>query len=244
MSPFSRPIHYGSPTAAHAENNMKVRSIHAIFLVLTTAIAATASAQTSVAASVYGAFSGTTTGNGTRQSPANQAGGIVELRHIANPILGFEATYSFNRADETYRTDLGATSCPVNGCLITTESIHANAHEITGDWTPSVHIANFRPFGILGVGLLLDVPSGTPTLTFTGTTNALPGDATTGNISTTAKPVYVYGAGLEWGLLPHIGLRFQYRGNLYKAPDLSSLYTSTNAFTHTAEPMIGLYFSL
>jgi outer membrane cobalamin receptor len=54
----------------------------------------------------------------------------------------------------------------------------------------------------------------------------------------------VYGAGLDWGLIPHIGLRFQYRGNLYKAPDLSTLYTSSGAFTHTAEPMIGVYFRL
>jgi hypothetical protein len=44
-------------------------------------------------------------------------------------------------------------------------------------------------------------------------------------------------------LIPHIGLRFQYRGNLYKTPDVSRLYTSTNAFTHTAEPVLGAYFS-
>jgi len=54
--------------------------------------------------------------------------------------------------------------------------------------------------------------------------------------------VFVYGAGLDWGVLPHLGLRFQYRGNLYKAPDLTKLYTSTNRFTHTAQPMIGAYF--
>jgi len=39
-------------------------------------------------------------------------------------------------------------------------------------------------------------------------------------------------------------VRLQYRGNLYKAPDLSKLYSSTNAFTHTAEPMIGVYLKL
>ena len=59
--------------------------------------------------------------------------------------------------------------------------------------------------------------------------------------NTSTKPVFVYGGGLDWGLLPHLGLRFQYRGNLYKAPDLTTLYTSSGAFTHTAEPMIGAY---
>jgi opacity protein-like surface antigen len=67
-----------------------------------------------------------------------------------------------------------------------------------------------------------------------------------GQAATTSsnKPVFVYGAGLDWGLLPHIGLRFQYRGNLYKAPDLTTLYGSSGAFTRTAEPMIGVYLRL
>jgi len=45
-------------------------------------------------------------------------------------------------------------------------------------------------------------------------------------------------------LLPHIGLRLQFRGNLYKAPDLTTLYGSTGAFTRTSEPMVGVYFRL
>lgn len=181
-----------------------------------------ASAQTDVAASVYGTFSGTVTGNNTAQSPSNSAGGLFELRHIANPILGFEATYSFNRANQSYTY-----SHPVSAGGLPPVSIPADAHELTADWVPSLQIANLRPFGVLGVGVLLDVPAGGPNST-----------------STTTKPVYVYGAGLDWGLLPHIGLRLQYRGNLYKAPDLTTLYTSTNAFMHTAEPMIGFYFRL
>ena len=64
------------------------------------------------------------------------------------------------------------------------------------------------------------------------------------NTTSSTKGVFDYGAGLDWGLLPHLGLRFQYRGNLYKAPDLTKLYTSTGAFTHTSEPMIGVYFRL
>lgn len=206
---------------------MRAKSMNGVFCaaVMFLACAAT-SAQTDVAASVYGAFSGTTTGNGVAQSPANSAGGMFELRHIANPILGFEATYSFNRANQTYRSGPPYPACPVNTCTtVGPVTVPADAHEITADWVPSLHIANLRPFGVLGVGLLLDVPSGT-----------------TSGTSTTTKPVYVYGAGLDWGVLPHLGLRFQYRGNLYKSPNLTALYTSTGTFTHTAEPMIGAYF--
>lgn len=206
--------------------NKSIQTTLLLFLLIAFASVA-ARAQTDVAASLYGSFSGTTNGNGTTQSPANSAGGLFELRHLANPIFGFEATYSFNRANQKYT---GPTpECPVGtgACTTPSQSVSADAHEITADWVPSLHIANLRPFGVLGVGLLLDVPSGNQS-----------------NTSTTTKPVYVYGAGIDWGLLPHIGLRFQYRGNLYKSPDLSTLYTSTDAFTHTAEPMIGVYFRL
>jgi opacity protein-like surface antigen len=194
-------------------------------LILSTLIAAfsagsAANAQTDAAISIYGAFNGTTNGNGTIQSPANSAGGMIELRHISNPIVGYEGTYSFNRDNQTYRSNCVGVTCA------STEpaSVSANAHEISGDWIASVHIANLRPFALAGVGLLFNQPSGSQT-----------------NTNSATKPAFIYGAGLDWGLFPHIGLRFQYRGNLYKAPDLTRLYTSTNAFTKTSEPMIGAY---
>lgn len=190
------------------------------FLALLATVTA-AHAQTDVALSLYGAFNGTTNGNGTIQSPANSAGGMFELRHISNPIVGYEATYSFNGDDQTYRSNCAGVTCT----SIAPASVSAHAHEISGDWIASVHIANFRPFALAGVGLLFNQPSGSQT-----------------NTNSATKPAFIYGAGLDWGVFPHIGLRFQYRGNLYKAPDLTRLYTSTNAFTKTSEPMIGAYF--
>jgi opacity protein-like surface antigen len=195
---------------------------------------ATASAQvkevdslsrTDIGLSIYGAYSGRTTGDGIEQSPSNAAGGIVEVRHISNPIFGFEGTYSFNRANQVY-SPTGFT-CGLPCGPITPATVSADAHELTGDWVPSLKIANLRPFGLLGAGILFNQPASGQT------------DTTSSN-----KAVFVYGAGLDWGLLPHIGLRFQYRGNLYKAPDLTTLYGSSGAFTHTAEPMIGVYLRL
>jgi opacity protein-like surface antigen len=193
----------------------------ALLFFLAASACTSACAQTSVAASIYGTFTGVTNGNGVQESPSNAAGGLFELRHISNPLLGWEATYAYNRANEVYT--LTGAPCPSSGC---SAAISANAHEITADWVPSVHISNLRPFGVLGVGLLLNEPA-----------------SRQNNATSSNQAVYVYGAGLDWGLLPHLGLRLQYRGNLYKAPDISRLYTSTNAFTHTAEPMIGAYFS-
>jgi len=197
-----------------------------LFFSLVLLCAGPAMAENDVALSLYGAFSGKTNGNGIAQSPSNAAGGMIELRHISNPLIGYEATYSFNRANQTYTATSYA--CPVGTLPPCTApapaSVSANAHEISGDWVASVHVANLRPFALAGVGLLFDVPAGSQASTQTET-----------------KPVFVYGAGLDWGLIPHLGLRLQYRGNLYKAPDLTKLYTSTGAFTNTSEPMIGAY---
>jgi opacity protein-like surface antigen len=187
---------------------------------LALASAVAVEAQTDVALSVYGAFHGTTNGNGTIQSPANSAGGMIEVRHISNPLVGWEATYSYNRDNQVYSSACAGITCT----SIAPQAVSANAHEISGDWIASVHIANLRPFGLAGVGLLFNQPTGRQS-----------------NTTSETKPVFVYGAGLDWGVFPHLGLRFQYRGNLYKAPDLTRLYTSTNAFTHTSEPMIGAY---
>ena len=204
---------------------------------LLAAAPARASQTTDAAVSIYGAFSGTTSGNAVNQSPANAAGGMIELRHLVHPWLGFEGTYSFNRANQNY-----ATQCPPSGFCSpdTSASVSANAHEFTADWVFSLKLLNLRPFAVVGAGVLLDVPTGG---TSTSCTQFDPACSTTAApTSTSTQPVFVYGAGLDWGLLPHLGLRFQYRGNLYKAAALTSVIQSSNAFTQTAEPMIGAYF--
>ena len=193
-----------------------------------------ARAQTDVSASVYGAFSGKTDGNGVTQSPSNAAGALFEVRHIKNPLVGFEATYAFNRANQSYTSD-SAVSCGLPcGNISTFASTHipANAHEVTADWVASFGVLNLRPFVLAGGGLLLNVPSA--------------GESTGGNTTTSTqtqtKGTLVYGGGLDYGVLPHLGLRFQYRGNVYKATQLSTVFSSSGQFVHTAEPMIGAYF--
>jgi hypothetical protein len=204
-----------------------------------------AQAQTDVAVSVYGAFSGATTGNGVTESPANAAGGLLEVRHITHPWFGYEGSYAFNRANQQYSSMVLPPCPPPGGCgpIKATAAVSANAYQLTGDWVASLKIRNLRPFALAGGGLILDVPT-TKLAYQTGVDVVCTSTSSACDNTTTVKPVFVYGAGLDWGLLPHLGLRFQYRGNLYKVPDLTKLYTSTDAFTHTAEPMIGVYFRL
>ena len=179
-----------------------------LFAVL--AIPALSHAQTDVAASLYGAFSGTTEGNGTIQSPSNAAGVLLEMRHISNPLVGYELNYSFNRANQGYNN---------------LQEIRSAAHQVGADWVVSFPVLNFKPFVLAGGGLIFFHPdSGQP------------------DSRSETKPVFVYGAGVDWTVIPHFGVRFQYRGNLYHAPDLSHDFSSTGVVAHAAEPMIGAYF--
>ncbi len=210
------------------------RILASIILVVAAALVCVhAEAQPDIAASIYGAFSQSTTGNNVIQSPSNAAGVLLEVRDIKNPLVGFEGTYSYNRSDQGYASV--SVACPALSpgvpCNTPAAFVPNNAHEVTGDWIVSVKVANLRPFALAGGGLLFIQPSSGQS------------DRATSTMSAT-KGVFVYGGGLDWGLLPHIGLRFQYRGNVYSAPALTTVFTSSGAFIHTAEPVVGIYFKL
>jgi opacity protein-like surface antigen len=200
----------------------------AVLVALTAATAGAANAQTDVAASVYGAFSGTVNGNGVTQSPSNQAGVLVELHHQSNPLLGYEVTYAWNRADQNYSGEVVCPGNPVPVCNVVgpaNKFVPANAHEVTADYEVSAHILNLRPFLLAGGGILFNQPAGSQN-----------------GAQSQTKGVLVYGGGVDWAVMPHLGIRGQYRGNVYKAPQLATAYSSTGAFFHTAEPMLGAYF--
>ena len=171
---------------------------------------------------------------------------MFEFRQIKNPLVGYEATYSYNRGDQGFSDTPPPFACPTSSCALSTAAIANNAHEVTGDWVVSLHAATLRPFALAGGGLLLNVPSGgTVTTTTCITATSLCSQSTTAAATrTSTEGIFSYGAGLDWELLPHLGLRFQYRGNLYKAPAIANAFSSTNAFTHNAEPVIGIYFRL
>lgn len=213
-----------------------------------------AGAQTTLAGSVFGSFRsstkiGSASGNSTSENPSNAAGVLLELRHIANPLMGYEVTYSWRRANEAYSGTVDSPCYPSNpdgGCVVTTTTaaIPANAHQITGDWVVSLKFGNLRPFALAGGGLLFDVPAeGNATASSTACYLTLC-SRTTSSISTRTQTrgLFDYGAGLDWTVLPHLGLRFQYRGDVSKAADLASRFTSTDKFTQNAEPMAGVFF--
>ncbi|HEY0760350.1 MAG TPA: outer membrane beta-barrel protein [Acidisarcina sp.] len=167
-----------------------------------------AEAQTDAAASVYGAFTGTSNANGTVQSYSNAPGMLLELRHLSNPLVGYELAYSFNNADQKYNF----------------AAVKAHASQVEANWLVSVGVFNLKAFAQAGGGLK-----------FFSTSSGQTG------VNGQTKPVFVYGAGIDYTVIPHFGLRFQYRGNLYRAPDLARAFSSTNRFAQTSEPSVGAF---
>ncbi len=204
---------------------MKIWMQGAFVAVAVAALCGTAAqAQTDVALSGFGTITSSSSGSGTKQTPVDSEGGLFELRHIVNPLVGFEFAYSLNPANQTYAQ--GTPTCEEPVCGEGPITIHGLASEVTGDWVFSKKIGSLRPFALGGIGFNITLPTGNSPYT----------------INTVVRPVFVYGGGLDWSFLPHFGLRLQVRGNMTKAPNLSNAYDSTTQYTQIYEPMGGVYY--
>jgi opacity protein-like surface antigen len=187
-----------------------------LFIVILLA-ALPAKAQSDIAVSALGSFSSTTEGIYTHQNPFDQAGVLLQFRHIWNPLFGYELAYSASRANQHYTYIGPSTSGPLP------QTVRAYNHEVTAAWVVSLPLDDFRPFALAGGGVDLFAPAGGQTAT-----------------QNDEKAVIVYGVGLDWRVLSQLGLRFQYRGNLYKAPELSTTFRPTDQMVHSAEPSVGI----
>lgn len=204
-----------------------------ISLLASIASGSAALAQTDVAASAYWTFGGTTSGGNITQTPDYTAGAMLELRHVAHPLIGYEATYSFHHDSQSYVSTVRPAA---------TALVSADANEFAGAWVIAMKSGDLRPFAVVGAGIIVDVPtSGTYSPCGISPVPKCNADENP-PLSTSFRPVFVYGGGIDCALSAHVGLRIQYRGNLAHAAELTSLIHSTGALTHTAEPMMGAYF--
>lgn len=181
--------------------------------------------QFDIGVSGYEAFNNSTSGLGTQQTVKNEAGGMLEVRYIMNPFAGFEFTYSYNPANQSFAPKPGACAYV---CANPVTSLTAKASEIGLDYVISKKFGSIRPFAVGGVGFFIASPSSTQF---------------DYGVNTVVRPVFIYGGGADWAALPHFGVRLQFRDNLYKAPNLSVIYPATGVYTHSAEPMGGVYYN-
>ncbi|HVU45473.1 MAG TPA: hypothetical protein VHD85_05065 [Terracidiphilus sp.] len=178
--------------------------------------------QFDIGASFYEALNNSSSGNGTQQTTTNAQGGMVEARYIQSSLIGFELTFGFNPADQTFSPKTGACGF---ACANAVTPLSAKASEVALDWVFSKKYGNFRPFAVAGMGFFITSPSNSKY-----------------EVNTVVRGTFIGGGGVDVGLSRRFGIRAQFRDNVYKAPNLSAFYPATGVYTQTLEPMVGFYF--
>ena len=178
--------------------------------------------RSEVSLSAFGSFPRQTTGNSIQQDPTNSGGFLLGYTYGFRPHQSVELNYGFTRDTQNY-TILGAITGPI-------ASQQANVHQLTAAYVLDAgRSRKLDPFVLGGIGALIFNP-------VSNSTNAAFGSTT----QTTAA--FVYGFGVDYRLVHSLGLRLQYRGLIYKAPDFGLSEISTGAWGHSAEPSIGITY--
>jgi hypothetical protein len=164
--------------------------------------------------SAFAQFTSDVSGNGITLDTSKSAGGQAAFRHSYHWWLGFEGGYNYTRFTEYYSNQRFP--------------IQHNTHEFAASYLVSgANILGFQPFALAGVSALIFSPS-------------LNGGQ---NVSWQGEPALNFGVGINRALLSsHFGIRVQYRGVYYKAPDFNDEVLKTGSSRLTSEPMAGIYF--
>jgi opacity protein-like surface antigen len=168
------------------------------------------------AVAVFGQFTGTSNGDGIKDSPSESLGTLATFRQSFHPWLGYEVNYSYTRFTEKY------SNIPFG--------VQNNVHEVSGAYLlqgPKIPFLGLQPFGAIGFGALIFLPTTVGGQKYT---------------QQTRTPI-LYEFGVNYPILTsHIGLRLQYRGLNYKTPDFNATLLTTGARRTTSEPSAGAYF--
>jgi outer membrane immunogenic protein len=167
-----------------------------------------------------GFFSQSTSGNGTAYSATQTGGLLTTYRYHLNHWASVEGAYGYDINSEKYGLSSGAFR------------IQSGIHQMTGSLVfnlPSRAKSRLNPYVVAGGGVLLFDPTGNQFDTLAGA-------------ETNAKAVFVYGAGVNYGVSKRLSLRMEYRGYVYGTPDFGFTVLDTNSVTHTAVPSVGFTF--
>lgn len=193
--------------------------------------------QTDIGGSFYYALNSSTTANGVMQTPTNAYGGMLEIRHIQSSLVGYELTYGFNSNNQTI-APVPAPNCGLI-CNTPSQTLSSDNSLVGLDWVFSKKYGNLRPFATGGLGFQIFEPTAPRITVTTGTTTTtVPGYG----INDTVRMAYLYGAGVDYSITNHLGVRAQFRGELYKAPNLSVLFPAQGVYTTTNSPMGGVFY--
>jgi opacity protein-like surface antigen len=193
----------------------------AALLLLTAAGLAQDDGHFDVSVSGSGVITKQSMGHGTVLDPTNSAGPLVTLRFRFNAKHSIVANYSITHDSQIYTVGPNI------------ERIQTAVSEFSAAYVFNpIQIGKFEPFLMAGAGQLNFDPGNTFINTFQVPVAAVKQDALT----------YLYGAGVDYRVRPHIAVRLQYRGLIYRVPDFKNFTLFTGALGQMAEPSIGVVF--
>lgn len=191
---------------------------------ITTAIAASATAalaQVEQPSQISIQGTGLFTKNSTDQIPSHDAtksgGFLAGYSYQFSRWFSAEGNYGWTRNTQKYVT-LGGTP-----------SLQADFHEVTGALVAHIpaNSRHVRPYVLGGGGAVVFDP--TDKLFLNGAERQTRG-------------AFVYGGGANFDVARSFGIRAEYRGLVYKAPDFNINSLNLDKFTHLAQPSVGFYF--
>jgi outer membrane immunogenic protein len=148
---------------------------------------------------------------------ATESGGfLVGYSYQLNNWAGVEGNYGYTRNTQNYLTFSG------------NSGVRADMHEVTGSFVFHIpaRIAHVRPYALAGGGVLIFDPV----------------DNFQAGIDRQTRGTFVYGGGVNYDVTRNFGVRAEYRGLVYKAPDFNLSNLNLDKFTHLAQPSVGFYF--
>jgi len=163
-----------------------------------------------VSAQVFGSFVKDTTQDGIKQKATDSGGVLASYRYFFNRHNGVEANYGYSLNTQIYNSPVAALG------------VKSYSNEATADYLFRLPFHRWSLFTLAGTGaIIFDAKDMT-------------------GVGSQARPVGVYGAGIDADLTSHLFVRAQYRGLVYNSPtyDLSVL-AGMDRVTHRAEPSVG-----
>jgi opacity protein-like surface antigen len=158
-----------------------------------------------------------TDSNGSRYDTTKSGGFLLGYSYQFNSWAGVEGNYGYTRNTQNYSAQSG------------TSSLQSDVHEVTGSFVAHLptKVHGVRPYALVGGGAVV----------FDPTTKYF----VSGSQSQT-RGAFVYGAGVNFDVARNFGIRAEYRGLVYKAPDFSIDKLNVDSFTHLAQPSAGFFF--
>src|SRR6266478_2711516 len=153
------------------------------------------------------------------QHTTKSGGFLVGYSYQFNSWAGAEGNYGYTQNTLNTTGNFGQSS------------IRSDFHEITGAFVAHIPVnaRPVRPYALAGAGALI----------FNPTDDAKRINA---GIDRQAKATFVYGGGVNFDIVRNFGVRAEYRGLVYKAPDFKLDNLNLDKVTHLAQPSVGFFF--